>query len=229
MQEIHICGKRGLGDIASTISNIIANYKKEGHYIFHYPPGFGYTQTIEDLMSEFIPVSGLQITFEVDETFYSIRPEVCNKKFGITNLNKTYFFSNSYNNTVNARMQTQWKGNQNGPIGLVNNYENWKSNYPYLEKFYPKELNDHINNLIDGVNYLTLGRPLTVAESIKKMAECRYIVGVDSAWAHISKCVNIPHYVVRNDLNKNLINKLHSNSTSVRIIETHDVLKFLSI
>lgn len=225
MTTINICGKRGLGDILSTISLIIGSYKIEGHYIFHYPPGFDYTNTIAQLMSEYVPPSGLNITHEVDETFYSVRPNVCDRKFGIENLNKTYFFSVCKNHN-HAPVVSKWVKND-GPIGLSLNCSNNNEFYPYREKFFPDDLNNQLNALVDEKNFVTLGRPYSVAESIQKMARCRYIVGIDGAWAHMAKSVGVPYILIRNGISRDLLLSMHSKSRNIKIIETAEIGRFI--
>lgn len=230
---INICGSRGLGDLIATISFIITHHKKEiyrdckFHYIFNYPPGFDYPTSVDTLMKEYLPPSGLDITYETTSDFYSVRPSECNEKFGKENEFKTWFFSASRNIKYEP-IVSMWEKNTQGPVGLNINCSNNNDQYPFREKFFPDYIDDQLRALIDEKNYVLLGRPFSVEETIKKMAKCRYIVGIDNAWAHMSKPMQIPYYLIRNGLRPEMARGLHSASKNVKILETHELNRVIS-
>lgn len=228
MKTLHVCGKRGLGDIVAGISYILKNYQ-DIHIIYHYPPGYDYKTTIDLLMVEYNAKS-LNITYEIDESWYTVHKNVAAKKFGLENFTKTWIETpGARQRTPYLPFTTQWKGNTKGPICLTLNNENCNPTYPYPGKWFDYKTNDYLENLIDDKNYLWLGKPFSIAENIRRMSECRYIVGVDGAWAHIANSMRVPFIMVRNNLEKHIINETHPCHPTLNVIETSQVLNYLTL
>lgn len=228
MQVIHACGCRGLGDIISGTSNIIKTINQDSHIIFHFPPGFDYKTTVDTLMSEFTLPLGVNVTHELDETWFTIRKNVAVKRFQQEGLvpNKDWFFFAS-GGTTYVPFKTQWKGNANGPICLSPNNENTNPYYPYPQKWFMPSLNDILMDLVDEEKYLFLGRPYSIKECIEKMSRCRYTVGVDGAWTHIANAMRVPYILVRNKLSKKIIDNMHKHHPSFKCIETYEIFSYL--
>jgi len=225
MNTINICGKRGLGDIISGTSRTLKTLTEPTHIIFHYPPGFDYITTVQTIMEEYIPSLNVPVTYETDETWFTINERKASQKFGNENFNKTWFFTACTNDTY-LPFKTQWKGDTKGPVCLVLNNENYNPQYPYPKKWFEPELNDKLKSLIDDKNYLHLGRPLSVRESIDRMARCRYVLGVDSGWAHCANAMRVPFKLVRNNYEKEFF-KFHSRHPSMTIITADEVDRYL--
>lgn len=225
MHTVYICGKRGLGDIISGTSRALKHLTQPTHYIFHYPPGFDYSTTVQTVMDEYIPNLSFPVTYETDETWFSISEVAARKKFGKENCNKTWFFTASINDTY-LPFKTQWKGDSKGPICFVLNNENCNPQYPYPKKWFDPKLNEQLKNLIDDNVYLHLGRPLSVRESIDRMSRCRYVVGVDCGWAHAANAMRVPYKLVVNSYGKDFF-KFHSRHPSMKLIEASEVSRYL--
>lgn len=226
MHVIHACGCRGLGDIVSGTSNIIRNLKQDSHIIFHFPPGFDYKTTFDTLMSEFTIPEEFKVTYEVDETWYTIDKRKARRHFSDLTPDIDWFFFAS-GGTKYIPFKTQWLGDVNGPIAIAPNNENTNIYYPYPGKWFPEKVNKLITDLIDEKKYLHLGKPFTVKECIDKMARCRYVVGVDGAWAHVANAMNVPYILVRNDFREDILHRLHYKNPTLTSIETYQVLEYL--
>jgi hypothetical protein len=228
MRIIHACGCRGLGDLVSGTSNIIRTIKEDSHIIFHFPPGFDYKTTVDTLMSEFVMPAGINVTHELDETWYTVRRHVALKKFGRETLDKDWFFFASGGSTY-VPFKTAWQGNINGPVAVSPNNENTNPQYPYPGKWFPEKLNSLIMNLIDEKKYLYLGRPFSIRECIDKMAVSRYAIGVDGAWTHIANAMRVPYILVRNDFDAKMMKRMHRAHPSIQFIETYQTLEYLPL
>lgn len=192
--------------------------------MFHYPPGFDYGTTIKTIMNELtLPPS---VTYEIQLQGFTTNKSTAYKWYGIDNYNITWFFTSS-GGPCNNPFKTRWCGNTTGPIALALNNENTLPNYPYPEKWFDNKLNTMLSDLVDGENYVLLGRPLSVKQNIDILASCRYAVGVDGAWAHCAKYTQTPYYLVRNNLSMTILQNMHANDPHVKIIETIDIFKYL--
>lgn len=226
MRIIHGCGCRGLGDIVSGTSNIIKTIKEDSHIIFHFPPNKDYSTTINTLMSEYVIPSGIKVTHELDETWYNVRRGVAEKRFKGLIPNRDWFFFASGGSTY-VPFKTQWRGDINGPIAVAPNNENTNPQYPFPQKWFSEDLNKILIDLIDEKNYLFLGKPFTIKQSIEKLAKCRYAIGVDGGWIHIANAMRVPFILVRNNLERRLVHSLHRNHPTYKRIETFEIFKYL--
>lgn len=94
----------------------------------------------------------------------------------------------------------QWKGKKNGPILLVLNTDEVNRDYHYPQKWFDEITNSRLNTLVDNRNVIKLTNELrSFDDNIQLMQECRYIVGLDSRWTHISNCMNVPYFVSKNN------------------------------
>lgn len=222
MQQIEICGKRGLGDLISGISRLL--------YIFEHPlclnfnaiPGHDYDNTIKSLMQEFAP----EVHYNVSFNWHTIDLKKAFLKFGKENHNQTWFFTNCYDHLYKP-FKTQWLGDHTGPIALALNNENTVTRYPYPGKWFNNKVNSLLKDLIDEKNYLHLGRPYSIEENIAKLARCRYALGVDGAWVHACNAMRVPYVLVRNDLDFKIIKALHSRHPNLNVIETQEIFNFI--
>ena len=220
METIHACGKRGLGDIVKLTSTILTLYSNK-HIVFHFPPGFDYKSTIKTLMDQY-DLKEKNLTYEVDETWYTIDENVAKEHFGDTPfIFKTNIGSSHY------PFKQQWKGNTDSYVCLCLNNENTRSDYPYPEKWFDKKTDRFLNSLVDNKNYFVLGRPLSVQQNIDLMENCSLVIGTDGGWAHVANSMNVPYILVRNDISLNLMKHVHLGHPTLKIIETHDLLNYL--
>lgn len=229
MNIINICGKRGLGDIISGISFVLQNIQADSHLIFHLPKNFDYPNTIRILMKEFELPYSHSVTHEVCEDWSSVSLQKAIQKFGKDGQNESWFFLDCNGKQQYMPFKTKWNGNKNGPIALSINNENTNPNYPYPEKFFDTKTNSILESFIDEKKYLFLGRPYTIEENIKKLSECRYAIGIDGAWTHAAHAMGVPYFLVRNQMNLELLESVHFSHPSLKIIETHEIFKYLII
>lgn len=218
MKVHHVCGKRGLGDLVSGISLFLHRLTVPSHIIFHYPPGFQYGKTIATLVDEF-NIDNV-ISYEVDLEWFTISQAVAKKKLG-----KNHFFTSCFNHKY-VPFRTQWKKNLHGPIGLCLNNENNNEGYPYKGKWFSKDINDKLLNLVDEKNYVLLGRPKSVKENIQIMSECKYVLGVDGAWTHAANSMRVPFYLTANQYDKEFFD-YHSQHPTITIIKEHEVFNYV--
>lgn len=225
MQTIYMCGKRGLGDIVVGLCNMIDTIQEDSHIIFYYPPNHEYENKIPELMKEVLPLKNLNITYEVSHDFYSIDGRVCRQKFKDKDFNREWFLSSSSSNVL-RKFNTQWKGNTSGPIGLCLNNENTNVNYPMPGKWFDTKLNELLVSLIDEKKYVTFGRMFTITECIAKLAECRYVVGVDGGWAHICNAMRVPYYLSLNNYTPKHYDSFFKNHPTLKYIKQEEVLQY---
>ncbi len=229
MKIYNICGKRGLGDIVASTSFILENLTEKSHLIFHLPKGFDYSTTLSVLFDEFIIPKNITVTYELDEEWSTVNIYKAFNKFPQSELSKTWFFMHHCGYGQYLPFKTKWKQNENGPIGLSINNENHNKNYPYLEKFFDDGTNNFLSSMIDEKNYLFLGKPFSIKENIAKMSECRYVIGIDGAWAHIANSMRVPYFLVRNGMNMKLLKSVHKGHPCLKIIETNELTNYLRI
>ena len=227
--NVDICGKRGLGDLVSGTSHILQKLDNDTHLTYWLPPGFNYSETIQQIIDQYTRNFHLNITYSVDESWSSVSYKKALLKFNAAEENILWFF-NEGNNPVgyNLKFNTVWQGNKNGPVGLCLNNENTNPGYPYPEKWFDKTINDFLLKLVDNKNYYFLGRPRTITENIDIMSKCRYILGTDGGWMHVANSMRVPAYLVRNGLSLKIIKATHIQHPTLKIIETKDFCKYLN-
>lgn len=224
MRRIDVCGCRGLGDLISSIPRIMCSLKERAHVVFHYPPGFDYDTTIKTIIDQLNIHPN--VTYEVQTEGYTVRFNAAAQMYGLSEHGESWFFTRS-GGLAKTTFTTKWKGNKQGPIALAINNENTTPSYPYPEKWFDNKLNTMLSNLVDGENYVLLGRPLSVKENIEILANCRYAIGTDGAWAHCAKYTQTPYYLVRNNLSMKILQNMHANDPWVKIVETDDIFRYL--
>ena len=227
MKTINVCGKRGLGDLVTTVSFILKKINSDSHIIYNYPSNFDYKSTFKTLMDEYLPHSLYNVTYEVNEEWSTVYPNKAIEHFGASGRNDTWFFGQGSVDDTYLKFKTKWKGNKSGPICLCLNNENHNPTYPYPEKWFDANTNDYLLSLVDNKNYFVLGRPLTVKQNIDLMANCSITLGVDGAWAHIANAMGVPFVLTRNDIDKTILNSVHTGHPTLKIIETHDLFNYL--
>lgn len=163
----------------------------------------------------------------MNEEWSSVSIKKAFKKFNKNEQNKTWYFINSLDTASYIRFRDAWLGDTKGPIGLCLNNENNNSGYPYPGKWFEDKLNSTLLQLVDNSTYYFLGRPYSIQQTIDIMTKCRYVVGVDGAWAHIANAMRVPFIMVRNNLPKKIINNTHRNHPTLKVIETQEVFDYL--
>lgn len=224
MNTIYMCGKRGLGDIVCTISYILDYISKDSHIIFLYPPNHGYEEKIPIIINEYTPTD-YNVTYEVSSEWYSVNYDKAKIKFQNLQQGKDWFFSGSIGGKLRP-FKTQWKKNVNGPIGLCLNNENTNSGYPMPGKWFEPKLNQVLNELIDEKNYVTFGRMFSISECINKLSLCRYVIGVDGAWAHICNAMRVPYYLTTNGYSENHYYHFFNKHPTLKYIPPEKVFEY---
>ena len=106
----------------------------------------------------------------------------------------------------------------------------------YMSLYSSKEIRDFYSNeycshstvyLIDNNNYFSLGQPRTFEENIDIMSKCRYVIGLEGGWTHVSHSMRVPYIICANQRPLNEIKKFHSKHPNLQIIDTQNMRDFL--
>jgi len=54
-----------------------------------------------------------------------------------------------------------------------------------------------LSNFIDGVEFLRLGKYMSLSENVKAMSESNCFVGIDSGFSHVSHSVGVPRFFIK--------------------------------
>ena len=246
MQTFHSYGAIGLGDcVASTSFLFTYELKENSHIIFYIPKikydSRGYEQRLTAVLDLFEnPLYTL--TYEFDDSDIVVR-EINDTKvnsggprikqaFGhfmkIPNKNQ-YKFIYRHETRCTEHLywpsKKKWAANQNGPIGIYLNHE--YQNLEVATKFFNEQDNLFLHSLIDNHNYFSLGYPRTFEENIDIMSKCRYIIGLEGGWTHVSHSMRVPYIICANQRPINEIKKFHSKHPNLQIIDTKNMRDFL--
>lgn len=236
MKIIHMCGKRGLGDIVASTSYILDNIDTDTHIIFHYPANHFYKEKFDFIMKEFVLPKDIKITYEVDETWSTVVYNKALHKFDKKYENQTWYFSSKIGYGKYRLFKTQWKQNLDGPIGLVLNHktsfgeELSFENYPLYEKAWDTKTNSMLESLIDNNKYIRIGGtydPNLLFEEIQNIQICRKIIGFDTGWGHITNCMRAPYVVCRNKLSRKFFKQIYDKHPTATMIETENLFSYL--
>lgn len=227
MNTVYVCGKRGFGDIVVGISKTIDSIKEDTHLVFCYRPYHQYEEKIPAVLNEYLPIEH-NVTYEINHEWYSIIYKVCKEKFAGLQENKDWFFTCSSGGLLRP-FKTQWLGDKNGPIGLCLNNENTNSDYPMPGKWFSPQLNDYLRQLVDEKRYVAFGRMFSVAENIEKLSRCRYVIGVDGAWAHICNAMRVPFYLSLNNYTVDHYQNFFNGHPTLTYIPQEKVLEFCTL
>lgn len=243
MQIFHSYGAIGLGDFVSSTSFLFTyELKADSHIVFHIPKikydSRGYEKRITAALSLFEnPLYTLTYEFDNSEDdLYTeqIRPsgpgltKAFNSFIKLPNKNQ-YKFIYRHETRCTEHLywpsKKKWEANQNGPIGIYLNHE-----YQEIEevtKFFNEQDNLFLQSLIDNHNYFSLGQSHTFEENIDIMSKCRYVIGLEGGWTHISHSMRVPYIICANQRPIDQIKKFHSNHPKLQIIDTQNMRDFL--
>lgn len=254
MQTFHSYGKIGLGDLVASTSFLFTHeLREDSHIIFHIPKikydCTGYEQQRQQNYSnagssritavlDLLENPLYTLTYEFDDSdivardINYIRPSTVasiHQSFDhymkLPNKNQYKFiFRHETRCTEHLYWPSkkQWEANLNGPIGIYLNHE--------LEvgpKFFNEQDNIFLHSLIDNQNYFSLGQPRTFEENIDIMSKCRYIIGNEGGWTHVSHSMRVPYIICANQRPINEIKKFHSKHPNLQIIDTKNMRDFL--
>jgi hypothetical protein len=234
MKIAHIFGKRGMGDIVEGISSFFTlGLDTDCHIIFHYPANHNYEKLIPSLMDAFEPPP-YNITYEIDHTWSSVTKDRGEVKFGkekfwkkTSQVDETVWFSGSYQKIGYWPFKRQWKGNNHGPIAFALNHKDFNANHPIVEKFFDVEENERLRGLVDNKRFFELGDHHSFELNLKIIANCKYIVGIEGGWTHVSHCMRAPFVVVTNKRKRSVSLAVHSRHPSLRVIEAAAVDRYI--
>lgn len=177
-----------------------------------------------------------QVTYEVDVTWYSVKEAACKSKFGdLQNVSSgvsadpVWFFSGTFMGHVYWPFNKRWQRNGDGPIALVLNHEFYSPEHPLAEKFFSEKVNDRLKQLVDNKNFYNLGMHHTYEENIEILSRCRYVLGNEGGWTHVSNATGTPFIVTNNNRRHATNKKVHPMHPCLRTINTDDIDQFLDI
>jgi hypothetical protein len=243
MKLIHSYGAIGLGDFVSSTSFLFTyEIKEDSHIIFHVPKikydSRGYEQRVIAVLN-FLKNTPYNLTYEFDNSDIvtgdnGVRPSGPNIGTSFAHFmkitNKTqckfvYRHGTRCTEHVYWPSKIKWEANQDGPIGIYLNHE-----YQEMEegtKFFNEQDNLFLQSLIDDRNYFSLGYPRTFEENVDIMAKCRYVIGLEGGWTHVSNSMRIPYIICANQRPLDSIKSFHSKHPNLQIIDTQDMHKYL--
>lgn len=242
MQIFHSYGPSGLGDFVSSTSFFLTNNLKENsHIVFHIPTkNRGYESRVTAVISMFEDIP-YRLTYEFDNSGSSgsgfddgegVSSKYCMSAFSNFNKleNKQQCKFVYRHDTTSANHQywpskKKWEANLNGPIGIYLNHE--FQNIEVETKFFNEQDNLYLHSLIDNHNYFSLGQPRTFEENLDIMAKCRYIIGLEGGWTHVSHSMRVPYIICANKRPLNEIKKFHPKHPKLQIIDTQNMHDFL--
>lgn len=226
-----------MGDILSTISKFLTHgVKTDCHIIFHYPFGHNYDVLVPALMESFAPTP-YTITYEVKYSDFSVSLDKCVSIFGeekhevATNeADHTWWFSGKFHHTDRYyKFKTLWRGNTAGPIALALNHKDFNENHPIKEKFFSPHTNDALLKLVDNKNFFLLGDHRTFEENVDILSQCRYAVGIEGGWTHVTHSMRMPFIIAANERRVSSNIKVHPTHPRLHCVSTEDVFKYTDI
>jgi hypothetical protein len=242
MQIFHSYGPSGMGDfVASTSFFLRFKLKEDSHIVFHIPKeNRGYEQRITSVIKMFEDAP-YNLTYEFDNSGSAgvgyddgagLSSKHCVSSFAdfYKNPNKNKYKFIYRHDSASTEHQywpskTKWEANQNGPIGIYLNHE-----YQEIEvgsKFFNEQDNLFLHSLIDNHNYFSLGQPRSFEENVDIMSKCRYVIGLEGGWTHVSHSMGVPYIICANQRPLNEIKKFHPKHPNLQIIDTQNMRDFL--
>lgn len=242
MQIFHSYGPSGMGDfVASTSFFLTHKLKEDSHIIFHIPiENRKYEQRVSAVIEMFENVP-YKLTYEFDNSGSAgvgvddgagLSSKRCLSSFAdfnkIPNKNKYQFI---YRHDIASSehhywpSKKKWEANQNGPIGIYLNHE--YQEFEVTSKFFNEQDNLFLHSLIDNHNYFSLGKDHTFEENLDIMSKCRYAIGLEGGWTHVSHSMRVPYIICANQRPLNEIKKFHSKHPSLQVIDTKNMQDYL--
>lgn len=242
MQIFHSYGPSGLGDFVASTSFFITNkLTEDSHIVFHVPTeNRGYESRVDVVMSMFKDIPYI-ITYEFDNSGSAgagiddgagLSSKHCISSFVDFNKipnKKQYKFLYRHDTASTNHLywpsKKKWLANIDGPIGIYLNHE-----FQELEvasKFFNEADNIFLQSLIDNKNYYSLGKEHTFEENIDIISRCRYIIGLEGGWTHVTNSMRVPYIICANQRPLNEIKRFHTKHPNLQIINTQDMHKFL--
>ena len=121
----------------------------------------------------------------------------------------------------------QWSGDRKGPIAIYLNHE-----FKLAEdkrKFFDEKTNNMLLSLIDNKNYFSLGIEHSFDECLDIMSRCRYVIGLEGGWTHISHAMRVPYIICRNKRPKEMDWYYHPNHPDLQVIQNENLIKYLTL
>ena len=242
MQIFHSYGSSGLGDFVSSTSFFLTTILKEdSHIVFHIPKSKrGYETRVSAVISMFEDIPH-NVTYEFDNSGSAgtgfddgegVSSKHCVRAFldfnKLPNKNQYKFLYRHDSASTNHSYwpsKKKWEANNNGPIGIYLNHE--YQNLEVTSKFFNEQDNLFLQSLIDNHNYFSLGQPRTFEENIDIMSKCRYVIGLEGGWTHVSHSMRVPYIICANKRPLNEIKQFHPKHLNLQIIDTQNMRDFL--
>lgn len=230
MQIFHSYGESGMGDFVSSTSFFLTYcFKEDSHIIFHLPiEPRQYEQLIRSVLDMWGDLP-YKLTYEFDCTGAFRNYFAALDQF--TKLPDKDQCKFLYRHDVNCTQHAyhpskkQWEKNVNGPIALYIDHSHQK--LENQQKFFNKQDTVHLICLIDDKDYFCLGKHHTFEKNMDIMSKCRYVIGLEGGWTHVSNSMRVPYIICANQRPLNEIKQYHSKHPSLQIIKTDDMHKYL--
>lgn len=255
MQTFHSYGQVGLGDFVSSTSSLFTHeLKEDSHIIFHIPKNSGYgppviQKFINSAPSRLEKILDLfenplyNLTYEFDDSDIVVGeinvPKISLNAPGLDQAFRHYMkipnknqYKFIHRHAIRCTQhlywpsKKKWQANQNGPIGIYLNHE-YQEFEEAKKKFFNEQDNIFLHSLIDNHNYFSIGYPRTFEENIDIMSKCRYIIGFEGGWTHVSHSMRVPYIICANQQPINEIIQYHSKHPNLQIIDTKNMRDFL--
>ena len=175
------------------------------------------------------------VTYEVDETWFSIKENQGVVKFGqsgkeattTSSLENGWWFTGTFFHHVYHPFKTTWRSNKDGPIALALNHEFFNKNHPILDKFFSDKDDQRLRKLVDNKNYFNLGLEHSFEHNLEILSTCRYVLGIEGGWTHASNATRTPFICVANKRAPRAPAKVHSGHPNLNIIPSSEIDRFL--
>ena len=225
-----------MGDVVSSLSHFLKHLlRSDCHMVFHFPAGYGYETLMPSVMALWKDVP-YKLTFEVDTTWASIQKPAGFIKFGAAGFEQQttsdivpLWMFRDLRQELYWPATVQWKGNKDGPIAILPNHEYYGALHPIMDKFFTEKDNDFLLSLIDNKKYINVGKGRSFEENVEILSECRYVVGLEGGWTHVSNAMRVPYIIVANKRGVVAPLKVHHRHPHLTIVHTVDMYNYLTL
>ena len=225
-----------MGDIIASLSLFYSKYlKSDCHLIFHYPDGHGYSQLIQSIMQS-LERPPFQVSYEIDYSWSTVGEDTAVDKFGVegkwgettSEASTVWFFTGTYKKHLYWPFKTLWGGDIKGPVALSINHEDFNEHHPIISKFFSTEDNQYLMSLVDNKNFFLLGEHHDYQTNLDIIAKCRYVLGIEGGWTHVTNAMRAPFVVITNKRDPVAPAKVHSGHPNLRIRSVEEMYRYLT-
>lgn len=234
----------GFGDFVACLAHLVEFTKESTHYKFWVKQGFDHQEIINELLPLYECHTGVKITWEIHEGDHHNPecPPFRSKKDALKFYDESQFLKSwlllgksgfTLGKGKYRNFKQQWSGHTNGPVLVCVNPEEIYKNHPSPQKWLDYITNDSLLSLIDNKTVYQLTNEIRSFEENRKLLErCSFVIGLDSRWAHIANCMNVPYVLLKSGWVKRehkFLKKIYEGHPCLTMIENWELPKYLKI